>query len=137
MAYISQEKKAKIAPKVKAICAKYGVKATLAIHHHSTLMLNIKSGTIDFIGNSNEVCGSDHYQVSRGFRANTSGYDRINPYHFKSHYSGKALKFLTEVYAAMMEGNHDNSDAQVDYFDVGWYVEVNIGKWNKADDLQK
>jgi len=137
MAYISQEKKAKIAPKVKAICAKYGVKATLAIHHHSTLMLNIKSGTIDFIGNSNEVCGGDHYQVSRGFRANTSGYDRINPYHFKSHYSGKALKFLTEVYAAMMEGNHDNSDIQTDYFDVGWYVEVNIGKWNKAYDLQK
>jgi hypothetical protein len=137
MAYISQEKKAKIAPKVKAICAKYGVKATLAIHHHSTLMLNIKSGTIDFIGNSNEVCGSDHYQVSRGFRANTSGYDRINPYHFKSHYSGKALNFLTEVYAALMEGNHDNSDAMVDYFDVGWYVEVNIGKWNKAYDLQK
>jgi len=137
MAYISQEKKAKIAPKVKAICAKYGVKATLAIHHHSTLMLNIKSGTIDFIGNSNEVCSNDHYQVSRGFRTNTSGYDRINPYHFKSHYSGKALKFLTEVYAAMMEGNHDNSDIQTDYFDVGWYVEVNIGKWNKAYDLQK
>lgn len=137
MAYISQEKKAKIAPKVKAICAKYGVKATLAIHHHSTLMLNIKSGTIDFIGNSNEVCGDDHYQVSRGFRANTSGYDRINPYHFKSHYSGKALNFLTEVYAALMEGNHDNSDIQSDYFDVGWYVEVNIGKWNKAYDLQK
>jgi hypothetical protein len=137
MAYCSQERKAAIAPKVKAICAKYGVKATLAIHHHSTLMLNIKSGTIDFIGNSNEVCGSDHYQVSRGFRANTSGYDRINPYHFKSHYSGKALKFLTEVYAAMMEGNHDNSDIQSDYFDVGWYVEVNIGKWNKAYDLQK
>ena len=137
MAYISQEKKAKIAPKVKAICAKYGVKATLAIHHHSTLMLNIKSGTIDFIGNSNEVCGSDHYQVSRGFRANTSGYDRINPYHFKSHYSGVALKFLTEVYDALMEGNHDNSDIQSDYFDVGWWVEVNIGKWNKAYDLQK
>jgi hypothetical protein len=137
MAYCSQERKAKIAPKVKAICAKYGVKATLAIRTHSTLALNIKSGTIDFIGNSNEVCGGDNWQVSRGFRANTSGYDRINPYHFKSHYSGKALKFLTEVYAAMMEGNHDNSDIQTDYFDVGWYVEVNIGKWNKAYDLQK
>jgi hypothetical protein len=137
MAYISQEKKAKIAPKVKAICAKYGVKATLAIHHHSTLMLNIKSGTIDFIGNSNEVCSNDTWQSGRGFRPNTSGYDRINPYHFKSHYSGVALNFLTEVYAAMMEGNHDNSDIQSDYFDVGWYVEVNIGKWNKAYDLQK
>jgi hypothetical protein len=137
MAYISQEKKAKIAPKVKAICAKYGVKATLAIHHHSTLALNIKSGTIDFIGNSNEVCSNDTWQRESGFRPNTSGYDRINPYHFKSHYSGVALKFLTEVYAALMEGNHDNSDIQSDYFDVGWYVEVNIGKWNKAYDLQK
>jgi hypothetical protein len=137
MAYISQEKKAKIAPKVKAICAKYGVKATLAIRTHSTLALNIKSGTIDFIGNSNEVCGNDYYQVAKGFRANTSGYESVNPYHFKSHYSGKALKFIAEVYAAMMEGNHDNSDAMVDYFDVGWYVDINIGKWNKPYILEK
>jgi hypothetical protein len=130
MSYCSQETKAKIAPKVKAICKKYGVKATLAIQHHSTLVLNIKSGTIDF--NSNEVCGSDHYQVANGFRANTSsGYTSVNPYHFKSHYSGKALAFITEVYAAMMVGNHDNSDAMVDYFDVGWWVDINIGKWNQ------
>jgi hypothetical protein len=132
MAYISQERKAKIAPKVKAICAKYGVKATLAIRTHSSLVLNIKSGTIDFIGNSNEVCGGDNWQVSRGFRANTSGYDRINPYHFKSHYSGKALKFLTEVYEAMQSaGWYDNSDAQVDHFDIAYYIEINIGRWNK------
>jgi hypothetical protein len=28
-------------------------------------------------------------------------------------------------------GNHDNSDSQTDYFDVGWYVDVKVGKWNK------
>ena len=131
MAYVSQELKKSLAPAVKRICQKYGVKATLAVRNHSTLVLNIKSGKIDFIGNSNEVCGNDHYQVSRGFTPNRSGYDNVNVYHYKSHYSGKALNFLKEVIPLMNKGNHDNSDIQTDYFDVGWYVDVNIGKWDK------
>ena len=121
MAYVNQATKTKIAPKIKAICAKYKVKGSLSIRHHSTLVLTIKSGAIDFIGNGNETCG----------QANTSGYEQINPYHYGSHYSGKAKKFLQEVLAEMNAGNHDNSNAQIDYFDVGWYVDVNIGKWNQ------
>ena len=137
MAYVSQELKASLAPAIKAICKKYGVKGTLAVRNHSTLCLNIKSGSIDFIGNSNEVCGSDHYQVSRGFTPNKSGHDTVNPYHYKNHYSGKALKFLNEVMPLMNKGNHDNSDLMTDYFDVGWYVDVNIGKWDKPYILEK
>ena len=38
---------------------------------------------------------------------------------------------MREVFAAMNEGNHDNSDIQSDYFNVGWYVAVNVGYWNK------
>lgn len=131
MAYISQEKKASIAPKVKAICAKYGVKGSLAVLHHTTLVLNVKSGPIDFIANGNETCSNDHYQVANGFVPNTNGYESVNPYHFKSHYSGKAKAFLSEVYEVMNYGNHDNSDLMTDYFDVGWYVDINIGKWDK------
>ena len=137
MAYVSQELKASLAPAIKAICKKYGVKGTLAVRNHSTLCLNIKSGSIDFIGNSNEVCGNDHYQVSRGFTPNESGYESVNPYHYKSHFSGKALKFLSEVMPLMNTGNHDNSDLMTDYFDVGWYVDVNIGKWDKPYVLEK
>jgi hypothetical protein len=137
MAYVSQELKASLAPAIKAICKKYGVKGTLAVRNHSTLCLNIKSGSIDFIGNSNEVCGNDHYQVSRGFTPNKSSYDTVNPYHYKNHYSGKALKFLNEVMPLMNKGNHDNSDLMTDYFDVGWYVDVNIGKWDKPYILEK
>ena len=121
MAYVNQATKTTIAPKIKAICAKYKVKGSLSIRHHSTLVLTIKSGAIDFIGNGNVNCG----------QANTSGYEQINPYHYGSHYSGKAKKFLQEVLAEMNAGNHDNSNAQIDYFDVGWYVDVNIGKWNQ------
>jgi hypothetical protein len=130
MAYMSQEKKAKIAPIVKSILKKYGVKGSLSVRHHSTLVLTLKSGKIDFISNSNRVCGNDFYQTAKGFTPNTNGYDSINPYWFKDHYDGDAKAFLMEVMEAMNNGNHDNSDIMTDYFDVGWYVEVNIGKWN-------
>jgi hypothetical protein len=137
MAYMSQEKKAKIAPVVKSICAKYGIKGSLKVRNHSTLCLTIKQGPIDFIGNSNRVCGNDHYQVSRGFRPNTQGYSDVNPYWFRDHYDGEALDFLSEVLTAMNAGNHDRSDIQTDYFDVGWYVDVNIGRWDQPYALVK
>ncbi len=137
MAYMSQEKKAKIAPKIKAILAKYKVKGSLAVRNHSTLCLNLKSGSIDFIANSNKVCGNSPYQVASGFKPSTSGYDQVNPYHFKDHYDGKAFAFMREVFHAMNEGNHDHSDIQSDYFNVGWYVDVNIGKWDKPYLLAK
>lgn len=130
MSYISQEQKAKIAPQVKQVCQKYGVKATLAIRDHRVLTLNIKSGAIDFIGNLNETCSKDHYQVSRGFTPITCGYDDVNVYHYKNHYSGAAKQFFDEVLPLLNEGNHDNSDLMTDYFDVGWYVNINVGKWN-------
>ena len=55
----------------------------------------------------------------------------VNPYWYHEHFDGKAKKFLSEVIPAMNKGNHDNSDIQTDYFDVGWYVDVNVGKWDK------
>ena len=132
MAYMSQEKKVKIAPKIKAILAKYKVKGSLAVRNHMTLCLNLKSGSIDFIANSNKVCSNNHYQVASGFKPSTSGYDQVNPYHFKDHYDGKALAFMQEVFHAMKGADwYDNSDAQTDYFDTAYYVDVNIGSWNK------
>ena len=117
MAYVSQELKAKIAPKVKSILKKYKVKGSLAVRHHSTLVLNIKEGALDFI--------ADHGGV------HDYGSIQVNPYHYKNHFLGKSKAFLSEVIPAMNDGNWDKSDAQTDYFNVGWYVSVNIGKWNK------
>ena len=131
MAYMSQENKAKIAPVIKAICKKYNVKATLAVRNHMTLVLNVKQGPIDFIGNFNRVTGGDLHGNPR-----IDNLD-INPYWVHDHFDGKAKAFLTEVFAAMNVGNHDRSDAMIDYFDVGWYVDVNIGRWNKPYILVK
>jgi hypothetical protein len=128
MAYMNQERKAEIAAKVKPILKKYGVKATLSTDR-SSLSLNIKSASIDFISNYNETVVAQPGGFRNGSPAEKS--IQVNTYWFHEHFSGKAKKFLTEVLKEMNRGNHDRSDSQTDYFDVGWYVYVNVGKWNK------
>jgi hypothetical protein len=129
MAYMSQEKKAKIAPIVKEILKRYNIKGSLAVRNHSTLVLNIKSGPIDFITNCNETLE----RRPGGFRNGSpaKNYIQINPYWYQEAFTGPALDFLSEVLPAMNAGNHDRSDAMTDYFDLGWYTDVNIGQWNQ------
>jgi len=124
MAYMSQENKKSLSPKIKEICKKYDVKATLSVNNHSTLQLNIKSGSLDVLDDStgNSRCKVD---VNGGL------HDSVNVYHYKTHYTGKTLEFLSEVIPAMTIGNHNNSDIMTDYFDVGWYIGVNVGAWDK------
>jgi hypothetical protein len=125
MAYVSQELKAKIAPRIKAICKKYGVKASLAVNNHSTLVLNVKEGKVDFITDFNE----NNHNSPRFEPA--EGSIQVNPYWYKEHFGGDAYHFLSEVIPEMNAGNWDKSDTQTDYFNVGWYISVNIGRWNK------
>ena len=128
MAYMNQEKKAKIAPQVKAVLKKYGMKGSLAVRNHSTLVLNIKSGKLDMIQNYNDVRNSLPHGGPKHIAAT---YLSPNPYHYGESFSGKCKDFLVEVFTAMNDGNHDRSDIMTDYFDVGWYVDVNVGDWNK------
>jgi hypothetical protein len=140
MAYFNQERKQERAPVIKAILKKYGVKGSLAVRNHSTFVLNIKSGSVDFIENYIKTDADKHYgnkmdQNQIDYLRKNKAVD-VNPYWFQEHYSGKAKQFLTEVFAAMNKGNHNNSEIQTDYFDVGWYVDVNIGQWNKPYELE-
>lgn len=109
MAHMSQEKKKQLAPGIKAVLKEYGMKGSIAVENHSSLVVNLQEGPIDF--------GNDHEQV--------------NCYWVHKHYEGKARKFLTKLVKAMNVGNHDNSDSMTDYFDRGWYIDINVGRWNK------
>ena len=106
MAYMNVEKKNKLAPGIKKVLAEYGMKGTLAKDTH-TLKVNLKSGPIDF------------------------GTDSVNTYHIDNHFEGVAKEFLLKLKDAMVVGNHDRSDSMTDYFDVGWYIGINVGKWDK------
>ena len=130
MAHMNQEKKQKLAPGIKAVLKKYGVKGSVAVSNHMTLVVNIKSGSIDFMSNYNEVNAPKARPEHLPFRP-AEGYIDVNPYWYHEHFSGRAVDFLRELFTAMNTGNHNNSDIQTDYFDVGWYVDVNIGKWDR------
>lgn len=133
---MNQEKKAKIVAAVKPVLKKYGVKGTFSVRNHSTICLNIKEGKIDFIENFIETDKQKPY--SKYMSDDQVAYIRknktidVNPYWFQEHFSGKAKTFLTEVFDNMKAaGWYDNSDVQTDYFDTAYYVDVNIGNWNK------
>ena len=120
MAYVSQEDKKALAPQIKKVLSKYGMKGSISIRHHSTLVVTLQSGSIDF-----------------GEYTHGDGYIQVNTYHIERHYKGKAQKFLTELLAAMKgPGWFDKSDAMTDYFHVKHYCDINVGKWNKPYFLQ-
>lgn len=121
MAYMSQERKKALVAKAKPILSKYGVKATFAVRNHSTLVCNIKSSHIDFMG------GDLVWKKS----SLTSEYMDVNPYHYENQFQGRALAFLKELIPVMNDGNYDKSDIMTDYFNVGWYIDINIGEWKK------
>jgi hypothetical protein len=114
MAYMSQEKKKALAPGIKAVLKKYGMKGSISVQHHSALVVTLKSGDLEFAGKES----SD-----------------VNVYWIDSHYEGAERDFLKELHAAMngsddgSVANHDNSDIMTDYFDVGWYTYIKFGKW--------
>ena len=122
MAYVSQKDKAELAPSIKAVLKKYKMKASIAVRHHSTLVVNIKSGAIDFSGNYTH--GDNYIQV--------------NEYWIDDHYANNtvAKNFLNELLAAMKGPKYFNDDdAQSDYFSRAHYTDINVGNWNKPYEL--
>ena len=121
MAYVSQDDKAKLAPAIKKVLSKYGMKGSISIRHHSTLVVTLQSGAIDF------------KDYSHG-----DGYIQVNTYHIDAHYSGKAKAFLNELLDAMKGPKYfNNDDAMTDYFHRSHYTDINVGKWNKPYFLQE
>jgi hypothetical protein len=121
MAYVSQQDKKELAPAIKKVLSKYGMKGSISIRNHSTLQVTLQSGAIDF------------KDYSHG-----DGYIQVNTYHIDAHYSGKAKAFLNELLAAMKGPKYfNNDDAMTDYFHRSHYTDINVGKWNKPYFLQK
>ena len=135
MAYMNQETKAKIVEAVKPILKKYGIKASFGVRHHSNIVVNIKSGAIDFIGNFIETIRSNPHRDTET-RVEWVTKDQcldVNQYWLDTQFTGKALECLEEIFKAIKTGGNwfDKSDIQTDYFNTAFYIDVNIGKWNQ------
>ena len=114
MAYVSQEMKKELSVGIKKVLKKYGCKGNIGVKNHMSLYVDVMEGPIDF-------------DFSHG-----EGYSQVNTYWIDDHYKGIEKDFLNDLKSAM-KGNkwYDNSNAQIDYFDTAYYIDINIGKWNK------
>jgi hypothetical protein len=128
MAYMSQDAKTRLAGVCKAALAAWpGMKWTLSVRNKSTIVLTISQGDIDFAA----CVEPSPFETSMQQTRIDKGHVQVNHHYIDRDWNGAARAFLSAANAALRTGNHDNSDIQSDYFDVGWYVDIQIGRWNK------
>lgn len=121
MAYIKTEEVAQIRKELKEAFPqlKFGVRK----HHHSSVDVTIKAGTVDF---------SDILD--------DNGYSQVNQYWLTEDRVGKHVKLFEKIIdiiktaPAKVPGGRawfDDSDSMTDYFHTAFYFSVNVGAWNK------
>jgi hypothetical protein len=108
MAYMNQERKKLLAAEVAKVVPS-GWKYSLAVRNHSTIVMTISEAPLRLMRNEKS--------------------ESVNPYRVSEYY-GEDHPFVA-IIDALNVGNHDRSDIQTDYFDVGWYVDVQLGRWDK------
>jgi len=135
MAFMNQELKAELAPNIKAVLKKYDVKGTISVRSHMVLVVNIKSGKLDILENWFNKTKHDPYYNDRIIEKPKCL--QVSQHWIENHFTGKVKEFFTELFQAM-KGNkwYDNSDIQVDYFDTAYYMDVNVGQWDKPYEYQ-
>lgn len=132
MAYMNQARKAELAPAIKSVLKKFGMKGTIGVSNYSTLIVNLQSGELDLIEEANAFNREFAQRTGQKFYPVTGNY-QANPYKGADAYADSVVgQFFKELTAAM-RGKiwYDNSDIMTDYFDTAYYMEINVGKWNK------
>ena len=118
MAYVSKETKKELAPAIKAVLAEYGVKGTIKVDHHSTLVVTLRKIPAGLF-TPKEIANGD-----------------VNVYWIDEHFTGAAREFLTKLLAAMKGDKwFDKTDSSIDYFHTSWYNDIKIGEWNKPVEI--
>lgn len=119
MAYLRKEKCKSIRDNLKKRFPEF--KFSVVNENHSLANVTIVSGPISFdpAKERNDIYG-DPLPLSL-----THG---INHYYPDNYTNADVLREMIDI---IMDGNHDRSDSMTDYFDVGWYVTMNQGTWDK------
>ena len=139
MAYVSQEMKKELSGGIKAVLKKYGMKGTIAVDNHSSLVVNLKGGKLDLLGVAQKH--NDKVAEQRGQESYPVGdHLQVNDYYAEEWANEvgepEVANFYGELIKAMKaptsEGEwFDKSDAMTDYFHIAYYTNINAGQWNK------
>jgi hypothetical protein len=120
MAWVSQDKKKILVAAAKKVVPK-DWKVTFAVRHHSSIVATIQKCPASVLAD---------YTAPESFK----GEERrpyVNIHSLDRQFKGKTFEVLSKLHEALNTGNHDNSDIMSDYFDVGHYIDINFGRWDK------
>ncbi len=94
------------------------------------LVVNLKSGKQDIIQNWFDNAKNQPQYNDRILEKPEAL--QVSQYWIDNYFDGKVKEFFIELFQAM-KGNkwYDNSDIMTDYFDTAYYMDVNVGQWNK------
>lgn len=130
MAYVDQAKKQKIAAALKLVVPT-GWKYSLAVSNHLSICMTIRSAPDDLLGMVERVRIERARQRGEREHNPVGTYVQLNHIHPDSFADGEMLGTFRKIVEALNTDNHDNSDIQSDYFDVGHYVDLQLGRWNR------
>lgn len=122
MAYVDQILKKRIQGNLKALLPE-NWKWSLKVQNHSALSLTIWEAPEDL---RHIMCANSEY----GNACSTA----VGANHFGKQFASARLDTVSRfkrIFEVMNEGNHDHSDYQTDYFDIGWYVNVHVGSYDQ------
>lgn len=121
MPYISQEQKKEINVLLKDVMPK-NWKYSLSIHKDELIILTIKSADVDLIALHKGLANQNIENITS---------IPLNQYHLHKAYDGEILESLEKINKVLNHTNYNNSMPECDHFDVGYYVSIQVGKWNR------
>ncbi len=137
MAWVQKETVTKVREALKVLNKEYGMKTSVSGTNSSSLKVRILSGKIDFVQNRLDMLEGD-MRYSEEEKANHRLYltkfnsgIQVNHYWLDTSFSGIALEYLEKVKAIMSVEHWAKSDIQSDYFNCAYYMDIDIGKWDK------
>ena len=115
MAYITSESVKEIRTEIKKMFpASKGWKFSITRRNYSSVDCDILQAPINLLINSERT------------------YEQVNTFYIEdSERSPEAKEALKSITKILNTNNYDNSDSMTDYFEVGHYVSLSVGAWDK------
>lgn len=135
MVYVSKEVIQQVRTDLKALNKKFGVKTTVTGLHAMTLRVTIVEGVIDF-GSNMQDCVLNEWHSKPGKEERAAYLQEckgitFNHYHAERQFSGTALDYIQQLIEIIKKQYWDESDLMTDYFHCSFYIDIQIGRWDK------
>jgi len=136
MAWVQKSTVTKVREGMKILNKEYGIKTSVAGTNSHSLKLRIVSGKIDFLANRIAKLADDHRHTPEEIERHTKALRMnqgmsVNHYWLSDAFDGIALEYLEKAKAILMVDHWDKSDIQSDYFNCAYYINMDIGSWDK------